>query len=217
MQQMLSDLNISVEVCEAPDGLEEPHYAEFQEYRRLPPGAVRDTDRELQSESRDIASPEAWIQLKTFRTLLRDMISKGYKRVLILEDDIIFVPQFHQKFKELTESLAGFQWKILMIGADQQQWKMPADLRYEDPGITDFDPSRPFYYPVNTLGTFALGLDISVVNDYLPLIERMQYSCEQAMLPLFRRWFLHCFVAVPNLIIKVQADKDSSNASHSLC
>jgi hypothetical protein len=217
MQQMLGNLNISVEICEALDGHSEPHYSEFLEYRKIPLGADRDTDRELQNERKDMFSPDDWGKLKTFRMLLRDMIRKGYKRILILEDDIRFISGFHGKFQEFTEKLAGFPWKILMLGADQQGWNMPEDLRYEDPGITQLDPSRPHYYPVNTLGTFALGLDKSVASEYLQSLERMQCPCDRALHPLFRRWFLHCFVAVPNLVIKDRSGYDITDTCHPVC
>lgn len=211
MEQLLKDLNISVEIVEAPDGHSEPHLAEFLRFQNLPPGADRDTDRELMNHRRFLTSAEMWGRIKTFRFLMKDTMKMGYQRVLILEDQIIFAPGFHEKFRELTDQLKVVSWKILFLGADQHQWRIPFDLRYEDPDITEFDPSIPLYYPVDTVGTFALGIDASVAPDYICSLEQMRCDPGRALHPLFRRWYRHCFVAFPNLIEREQSDHKSED------
>lgn len=208
MLQVLGRLNIRAEICEATDGHTEPHLSEFRAFEKLPLGADSDTDRELMREKKELTSPGAWGHLKVFRTIIKDMISKGYSRILVLEDDVIFIRDFHEKFLDLTRELSGVSWKILMAGAGQHHWKIPEDLRYGNSGITDFDPSIPFYYPVNTLGSFALGLDLSVAEDYIKSLERMKCNGDRALHPLFRRWYRHCFVAVPNLVISDVSDSN---------
>lgn len=208
MLQMLGRLNIAVDIVQAIDGQTEPHLSEFKRYQELPLGADRDTLRELILNRKAMISPGGWGHLKTVRAIMKDMQRKGYQRILILEDDTVFIHDFHRKFSEMTRGLDGIPWKILMLGASQHYWNVPDDLRYPDEKVREFDPSVPVYHPVKTLGTFAIAFDHSIVNDYIVLLESMQCNADRALHSLFSRYEQSCFVAIPNLIISDVSDSN---------
>lgn len=53
--------------------------------------------------------------LKSHEMILRDMIDKGYKRVLVLEDDVEFVPNVQSRFSDVI-SLIPNEWDMLYLG-----------------------------------------------------------------------------------------------------
>lgn len=71
----------------------------------------------------------------------------GYKRILILEDDVYFDKHFMIKFREMTKHLPS-DWQFMMLGASQWSWWGNA------PHIKNntYHPTRA------SLGTFAVGI-----------------------------------------------------------
>lgn len=62
--------------------------------------------------------------LKSHERILQDIISKGYNRVLVLEDDIEFIPNLQQKFSEL-EMLIPTKWDMLYLGGSHLNKPQP--------------------------------------------------------------------------------------------
>lgn len=85
--------------------------------------------------------------------IIKDAKRKGYKRILIFEDDIFFHKNFNiefQKFRNLKD------WKLCYLGASQ--W---------DTIKNEYDYN--FDHCNNTLGCFAYGIDESIYDEIIDI------------------------------------------------
>jgi glycosyltransferase involved in cell wall biosynthesis len=147
---------------------------------------------------------------------LKDAHKNGYKKIMILEDDVYFDKQFLIKFKEYTENIPDV-WQFMMLGASQWSWW----------GNSPFI-NKNYYYPTRaSSGTFAIGIDLNSIPNVINSISRYDGPSDlggyqNAFIPLKPTEHLHsiaylyenrspidkCFVLYPNLII---ADTRSSD------
>lgn len=88
--------------------------------------------------------------LKSHMSIIKDAKNNNYKRILILEDDVLLAENFHAHFQKLRKIN---DWKLLYLGASQYNW--------------DVEHIEDFYYCKGTLGTFAYALDESIYDTML--------------------------------------------------
>ncbi len=208
MFSKLEALNIRVRVIEAINGSEFPHLYEYQQYKQLPIGALHSPPWEKMSEKKAIASPGAWGLLKTFRMVLRDAQEKRYRRILVLEDDAVFIQGFESAFRNFTQKIGDRNWKILSLGVSQHQWEIPENLVFDDPEIREFTSDQPWYHPVTSKGSFAVGIDSSVFPMLLEGAEKFDRPVDRVLHSVYQQMTTGCFVPLPNLIIADTRDSD---------
>lgn len=207
--QKLKRLNIQAEIVEAVNGYESPHKEEYEKYLQIPIGLENAHHYELEQKRKMIISPGAWGCLKSVRMAVSDAQKKGYKRILLLDDDIIFIKNFHVEFKRLTENIGNNEWKILALGATQHVWKIPECLFYPDKSIKEYSPNKHFYHPLRTDGSFALGVDHSVFSEIVDEIDKMNCSVDSgAFRSIYKKHLGKSFVAQPNIIIANVSDSN---------
>lgn len=207
--QKLKKLNITAEIIEAIDGYESPNIDEFKIYQSLPVGMENGHPRELQLNRKLIYSPGVWGHLKSNRLILMDAMEKHYRKILILEDDALFINNFHDEFQKFTDLISHRKWKILLLGASQHYWQIPDSLMYPDPNISDFQPGQPFYHPILTFGSFALGIDNSQFQKIISEIDKMYCSFDTSYHKIFQEFPKDCFVSQPNLIASDNSESDN--------
>lgn len=208
MFSKLRKLNIQVRVVEAINGYELPHLYEYQQYEKLPPGGSNAPAYEKVSQVKAIVSPGAWGLIKTYRMILHDALTMGYKKILVLEDDAVFIREFNRKFLEFTETLGERNWKILALGVSQHHWQIPENLIYDDTSIRDYSPEQPWYHPVTSKGSFAVGIDSSVFPILIGEMEKMNRPADRVLHSVYETWNPQCYVVQPNLIIADITDSD---------
>lgn len=212
MIQKLTRLGMEADVFYADWGYSEENIRDYNRYLSVPLGLEEAHILEKKRMKKMIFSPGAWGYLKTYQRLLEYAKAKGYRRILCLDDDVLFHRDFHAAFGEAVRKLpAG--WKLLYLGATQHQWE-PLDKEPLNKNLRQTDGSwGPFYHPHYTDGTFAIGIDCSVYDILLQEITKMNCSVDSgAMRHVCRLYPGSCFVLVPNLIV---ANVMESDITHS--
>lgn len=204
----LSRLNIRAQIVEAIEGRDLPHLYEYQQYKKMPPGGSNAPPYEKADKVKAIVSPGAWGLIKTYRMILHHALAMGHKKILVLEDDAVFVKEFHRKFREFTEAFGERSWKIIAPGVSQHQWQIPLNLTYDDKSIRDYSPEQPWYHPLTSRGSFALGINSSVFPMLITEMEKMNRPADRVFHSVYETWNDQCYVVQPNLIIADIADSD---------
>jgi GR25 family glycosyltransferase involved in LPS biosynthesis len=203
MVQKLKRLNITAEIIEAVDGYQAPHIDEYEHYKNTP------LEPEHSNNKKMIYSPGVWGHLKSNRLILKDAMAKGYKKILILEDDALFIKNFHQEFEKFTNAIQGKNWMFLYLGATQACWDIPDCIFYTDKTTNSFDASLTFYHPVITAGSFALAIHHSQFESMAEKINEMNCPFDWIYKCYFQHLSNQSFVAFPNLIIADMAESDN--------
>ena len=118
--------------------------------------------------------------------------SKGYKKILILEDDILISENIDNTIKLITELP---NWKLLYLGASQYDWK-----------VNYF--SEHFYFCKDTLGTFAYALDESIYDDFIEEVQKLDKSIDNILANLQKKNSGFCFTFYPNVISSDVTESD---------
>ena len=178
-------------------GKEEPHYSEWLSYFKNPklyPYEKKKYNR------KSMKMPGSLGILKTNKIIIEDAISKGYKSILILQDDLIFSKDFYNKFWESYKSILNHNPdpKIILLGAMQHRWD----------GI-QIDPEKLWYHPISSAeGAFAVIVNdckeemLDIINSYIMPIDSGALSIIQ------EKYTNSCYVIYPNVIISDIKDSD---------
>jgi glycosyltransferase involved in cell wall biosynthesis len=163
---------------------------------------------ENKSGKKGIPTPEAWGYLLSVIHVLEDAITKGYQRILVLDDDIVphklIKSLFAQGMREAPED-----WKIILLGAFQDLW---------DGYITPY--SEHLYQSNGTnYGSFAMALDSSVFVPLLHHAKKFDLAFDVgAFHRVQRKYKDKCFAFINPLIIpdsgtrnKEQSDRHNLN------
>jgi len=140
-------------------------------------------------------SPGAYGYVLTWERIIQEAIRKKHQRILILDDDIICIRDFHTRFKKwyqelLTQRKRKQKWKIILLGASQHGF---GSVKFQDPN---------YYHPHHTDGSFAVLLDRSIFSELLSLLRTHQKLVDSHCLrELYRKYPKTCYVAYPNLMI----------------
>ena len=190
--------NISFDIFEATNGYVGEPFERYQRYSEIPIGQLKRysdfNPREIRRGSKFIESAGAVGYIYTYLKILNDAKSKGYKKFLILEDDVILCNDFESKFQQFISSV-GDDWKILQLGASQYGWES-LDIN-EAAKIGYYQPRR-----LETCGSFAIAFDSSIIDE---LIEAQQaFEAPFDHLPMgemYEKYLGKCFVAYPNIVM----------------
>lgn len=208
MVQKLLKNRIRAELFEAEDGYTPQNQEEFFNFYEKPIGEKGTHPLERTLKKKMIVSPGSWGYLKTYRNLLTDAKKKGYRNILCFDDDVLF----HRDFEEqLVQALAGAPsgWKVLYLGATQHEWNVPYNLDFPGQVRQKNLEAIPYYYPVRTDGSFAVGIDSSVLDDILSEIEPMNCSLDSGPLrSVQQKYPEQCVVLLPNLVVAEVAQSD---------
>jgi len=210
--QKLKRLNIKAEIIEAVDGYISPHIDEYETYKNNPLGLENAHQKEILEKRKLIYSPGVWGHLKSNRLILEDSIAKGYQRILILEDDVVFIKDFHREFAKFARILSGKEWRFIYLGASQHCWEIPDCIVYSDKSVTEYDPIQPYYHPLQTVGSFALAIHQSQFRSIIDKIDEMNCPFDWIYKCSFKYLSKECYVAQPNLIIADSGESDNRPA-----
>lgn len=132
-----------------------------------------------------IKRPTVYGCLLSHREIVKNAIKKGYKRILIFEDDIIA----NKSIKKLlikNRRLLRNKWKLIYLGSTQHDW-------------TNIEFLKNYYYANETDGCFAYGMDKSIYRKFLKLTEKPKYPVDYYMRYFQERY--HCPVLYPQAFI----------------
>ncbi|WP_217522745.1 glycosyltransferase [Vibrio metschnikovii] len=199
----LNDNNVRFEFYNATDGYQVELLDFFNRYKEKPLGHLIRYSAysflEFSKREHLIESPGAMGYIFTYISILEDAKKNGYKRFLILEDDVLLDNHFNDKFLKFIDSIDD-DWKVLLLGASQYGW----DIIDEAEAI-----SRGYYYPgrtpdsINrTCGSFAIAFDYSVIDEVIEAQKSFESPFDQLpMNEIYQRYIGKCFVTFPNIVM----------------
>lgn len=179
----------------AIDGKESPHYDEWLNYKKQ---SMTSTER-MKYQRRAIASPGSWAILKSMYLMLKDAINKGYKTILVLQDDLLFHKKFVEEFMKIP-SYVPKNWKLLYLGATQHNW-----THVQFPKHTD-----KYYFPMGTAdGAFSVAIHHSIFKELINEIIKFNIPFDSGPLKTIqKRYGKQCITLYPNLMIADIRDSD---------
>lgn len=201
MIQKLNKYRIRAEIFSAVDGYSFENQQEFSDFYKQPVGSHGTHSLEKELMKKMIPSPGAWGYLKTYKSILSDAARKKYRKILCFDDDVLFRSDFENVMETGLKQIPS-SWKLFYLGATQHAWDEINN--YKDPGQSStVDPKKPAYYhPVETDGSFAVGIDHSVFDEILKELELMNCAFDSgALRALQQKYPRECFVITPNLVI----------------
>ncbi len=106
-------------------------------------------------------SPGAFGILCSIINLLCFAKNKGYKKILILEDDAIFHQNFYKLFSERIKNINN-NWKLLYLGTMMERIILEQSCIYNNGFL---ETSR------SIAGAFAVGINLSIFDELIYLIK----------------------------------------------
>ena len=161
---------------------------EYAQYMQSSPS--NNETKLLHNKRRGISSVGSWAILKSMHNLLVDAKSNNYKRILVLQDDVIFHIDFAKEFKRKLDSIDDENWKLLYLGASQHEWN-------------SVDIIHDYYHPVGTTdGAFAVGIDMILYEELIKEITLFDMPFDSgALWAIQRNHKEECYVLYENIVI----------------
>jgi GR25 family glycosyltransferase involved in LPS biosynthesis len=130
--------------------------------------------------------------LLSHKMIIQDAKKNNYKKILILEDDVLL----HKNILQKVESIGYLNdWKIVYLGCSQHNWNI---VKYDD----------NFYFSEESLGTFAYALDCSIYDEIIEILENTDTTVDNTLLLIQKKFYKNCYTFLPNLIIADVSDSD---------
>lgn len=135
--------------------------------------------------------------------VFEDAIAKGYKKILIIEDDIYFVENVNEKFGKKIDYLPN-DWNMLYLGGNSQFTWARFDMITGNPMIPiNKSTYNSFDYELvrtrHTQSTFAIGYNSNIFHDFL---NRMRGYTEplDVLQPALQKELYKTFIFLPTLV-----------------
>jgi glycosyltransferase involved in cell wall biosynthesis len=164
---------------------------------------------EMRRGSKFIDSAGAVGYIISYIRIILDAKQRGFKKVLLLEDDVLLRRNFRAHFARFIGRV-GPDYKVLLLGASQYGWDSVDVPRAETEG----------YYlarPLDTCGSFAIAVDLSIADDLID--ELLSFEGPFDHIPLgsiYEKFFGACYVAYPNIVIPDVSDSHIRGARDQL-
>jgi GR25 family glycosyltransferase involved in LPS biosynthesis len=127
--------------------------------------------------------------LRSHLEIIKDAKLKGYKRILIFEDDILINSDIKihlQKLRNIDN------WKLLYLGSTQYNW-----------GVEFIED---FFYSKKSLGTFAYAIDSSIYDEILN--TSVNKSVDNILSDTQSKFYGNCYTFYPNICISDVSESD---------
>jgi glycosyltransferase involved in cell wall biosynthesis len=199
----LAKNNMRFELFEATNGYVGEALDRYQKYASTPTGGMTRyasfNEKEVKRGKKYIESAGAVGYICTYLRILQDAKNKGYKRFLILEDDVVLANNFEDKFLEFIKYVDD-DWKLLQLGASQYGWE----------SVNEIEANRNGHYlprRLDTCGSFAIAFDCSIIDELIEAEKFFEAPFDHLpMGEIYERYLGKCYVAFPNLVMPDVAD-----------
>ena len=185
---------------EGLDGSKDPIYSDFLKHKEK----SRITEYEKKHYNRKaLKNPGSLGILRTNKNILLDAHANNYKRILILQDDLIFHKDFYNKCNEIFTGGESYDYKLLFLGASQHRWHNII-----------IDNKKNYYHPITpTEGAFAVGINMSIYEELLEFINNYYIPIDSGALSYIQKKYPNdCYIMYPNIIIADIRDSDLRGA-----
>ena len=135
--------------------------------------------------------------------IFEDAIKKGYKKILILEDDIYFTENVNEKFWNKIHYLPD-DWKMLYLGGNSQFTWAKFDIISGNKNIEITKENyNTFDYEIvktrHTQSTFAIGYNCNIFVDFLERIKNLKYALD-VLQPQLQKTIYNTYIFLPTLV-----------------
>ncbi|HCG5122460.1 TPA: glycosyltransferase [Vibrio parahaemolyticus] len=199
----LNERRINFKLFEATNGYQGEALEKYNEYSKRELGRLERypeyREKEIERGKGYIESPGAIGYIYTYINILKDAKENGFKKILILEDDVLLDVDFQHKFSQLITTIPE-TWKVLQLGASQYEWGSVEESLAIENG---------FYFPrqLDTCGSFALALDRDVFEQLIEAESAFEAPFDHLPLgEIYEKYLGECFVAFPNIVMPCVAD-----------
>lgn len=158
--------------------------------RALTAHGIESVQRFSATDGNDVALPHDWIHtagaygcLLSHVQVVREARDAGAASVLIFEDDVVFDPQFKEKFASFIHELPA-DWDMLFLGA----------LHKDEPVVVSEHVARI----TKANSTFAYAIRNTVFDAFIELNSRAEHVLDMNSYVLQERFNCYCFM--PNLV-----------------
>jgi hypothetical protein len=188
--QVLKEINKNninnYEFYTAVDGSTEPQLSMWEEYSQIP-----FTEHEKKLGRKLIGSPGVLGNLLSIKNILLDAKTKGYDKILVLEDDVRFHKNFNLLFSEYARLLPD-DWLLFLLGAGVNQ------IDQASKSIND----KIFHCGRNLSGGFAMGIRHFIYDELIQECDKQTHPFDSGALHyVINKYNHYCYVCKPNLII----------------
>lgn len=140
-----------------------------------------------------IINPGIWGYYQVMINVFTDALKKGYKSILVFDDDVVFNKQFHYITSTLQELIKNKSWLTILLGASEQRWKLYNEEYVRRVG---------WYTPKRTDGSFAICYNYSSFQFLLHQCQKLVGTYDSnALRALYESYPTQNFVLYPNLVI----------------
>tara|TARA_B110000908_G_scaffold125909_1_gene147654 strand:+ start:2641 stop:4731 length:2091 start_codon:yes stop_codon:yes gene_type:complete len=199
----LNEYGLNFQLFAAVNGYQGVPLKTYDEYKARELGSMvrysSFNQKEIERGKPFIESAGAVGYIFTHIKILKDAKEKGYKRILILEDDVILSHNLRENLDEFIQAIPN-NWKVLQLGAAQYNWASVEE------GLALRDG---YYHPrrLDTCGSFAIAFDASVYDDLIEAESALEAPFDHLPLgEIYEKYLGKCFVAFPNIVTPCVAE-----------
>lgn len=205
--QHLHSYKINYEFFEAVNGYQGEPWTIWNNYKDRPVGegfvrfpSMKEVEKKRKTKLIESAGAVGYIF--SYVAILNNAKSRGFKKILILEDDILLDREFDSKFQKFMDCISQ-EWKVLQLGASQYGWK----------GIDDqYSRSMGYYQPRRiddcaTCGSFAMAINMEIADELIEAVTAFEAPFDHAPLGyIYEKYLGDCFVCYPNIVMPDVSD-----------
>ncbi len=194
----LTSYGVDFEIFEATNGYQGEPLQKWNEYKQRPLGDFKRfphyNEKEKKHKKHFIESAGAIGYIYTYIRILKDAKLNGYKRFLILEDDILLCNNFNESFNKFIDSIDD-DWKVLHLGASQYGWNS-VDIKKAT------NDKHYIARTMDTKGSYAIAFDLSIVDEVIEHQSAFKAPFDHIpMGEIYESYIDKCFVAFPYIVM----------------
>jgi len=160
---------------------------DFERFRAIDGNDISDAEYDFSNFKQGQGMLENKYALACLRShieIVKDAKSKGYRKILVLEDDVMLDPDFNLRIQSIKKIP---NWKLLYFGATQYHWN-------------DIDFREDFYLSKKSLGTYAFAIDISAFDSIIAANQEI-LSVDNMLSKVQEKHYGKCYTFYPNICV----------------
>lgn len=218
--RIIREMNKHGLACERIDGIDANYSAEAKS--NLVTLKERATQEKRKSSShipssvresyKTILTAGVFGYLLSQKKVFEDAKAKGYKKILVLDDDIFWHSQAFERLNEISEVICR-DYKVLLLGSSEY-----ADRDSPEFTSSFLKESKHLYHPIagKTCGSFSVVYDQSVYDEILEAISEADGPFDNVTLgSIYSKYKNDCFSVTPAICIPDVDDSDIRKSERS--
>ena len=152
--------------------------------------------------------PGAYGYTLSMHNILTDAKTRGFKNILVFDDDVIFHKDFINKFDEFVRVIPhAYDWYILSLGVSGP-WAHP----FTNTDYAEYDHTKLYTNSFfNTAGSHAIGYSHELFDEIIKITSTFENAYDDEILQYYTQNHLsRCYAAMPHLVLSDASRSDIS-------